>query len=304
MSFIQHLKPALIRKGGKEFGVLFTNRNKDELIFSGTDNSKSQEPVRITLNGSVINLEGQYLHNETPILKTGKKSVKNKDGTLVDCNRVCYKIITDFMSGKLAQSNQRELIQNNRQYLETKVNSQNKEMEIENLLGLLTSEEMRPKVIDFLKKESGHFIDEIVSEVMEKLSVSISSKRYVASDKHDKNTFKTFSSGTSISLNDITKESFENPQSSLLVCLYNVLYFLQQGSDWKTSTEQTAKLLYIKSGRAVALKCGKEFGGGPPHGGVPAFKKWFESGVMLDKLQENIPNLSENDYEIFKDLLS
>ena len=48
MPFIQHLKPALIRKGGKELtydSVLFINRNKDELIFSGTDNSKSQEPV-------------------------------------------------------------------------------------------------------------------------------------------------------------------------------------------------------------------------------------------------------------------
>ena len=120
MPFIQHLKPALMRKGGKELAydsVLFTNRNKDELIFFGTDNSKSQEPVRITLNGSEINLEGQYLHNETPILKTGKKSVMNKDGTtFVDCNRVCYKIITDFMSGKLAQSNQKELMQNNRQF--------------------------------------------------------------------------------------------------------------------------------------------------------------------------------------------
>lgn len=73
MPFIKHLKPALTRKGGKELAydsVLFTNRNKDELIFSGTDNSKSQEPVRITLNGSEINLEGQYLNNETPILKT------------------------------------------------------------------------------------------------------------------------------------------------------------------------------------------------------------------------------------------
>ena len=190
-------------------------------------------------------------------------------------------------------------------YLETKLNNRNKEMEIENLLDLLTSEEMRQKVIDFLKKESGRFNDEIVSEVMEKLSVSISSKRYVASDKHDKNAVKTFSSGTPISLNDITKESFENPQSALLVCLYNVLSFLQQGSDWKTATEQTAKLLNLKSGRAVARKCGKEFGGGPKKdGGADAFQQWFSSGAMLDKLLEIKPKLSKNDYMIFKDLLS
>jgi len=109
MPFIQHLKPALIRKGAKELtydSVLFTNRNKDELIFSGTDNnSKSHEPVRITLNGSEINLEDQYLHSETPILRTGEKSVKNKYGTLVDCSKICYDIITDFMSGRLTHSN-------------------------------------------------------------------------------------------------------------------------------------------------------------------------------------------------------
>jgi len=57
--------------------------------------------------------------------------------------------------------------------------------------------------------------------------------------------------------------------------------------------------------RSIALKCGKEFGGGPRQdGGVPAFKRWFSSGVMLDKLQEKIPNLSENDYEKFRELLS
>ena len=75
MPFIQHLKPALIKKGGTELtydSVLFVNSNKDELIFSGTDNSKNQEPVRVTLNGSEINLVGLYLNEETPILKTGK----------------------------------------------------------------------------------------------------------------------------------------------------------------------------------------------------------------------------------------
>jgi len=190
-------------------------------------------------------------------------------------------------------------------YLETKLNNRNKEMEIENLLDLLTSEEIRQKVIAFLKKESGRFSDEIVSEVMEKLSVSISTKKYVASDELDKNAVKTFSPVTPISLNNITKELFENPLSSLLVCLYNVLYFLKQNYNWKTATEQTAKLLNINSGRAVARKCGKEFGGGPDEGGgVPAFKQWFYSGVMLKKLQEKIPNLSNNDYEIFRKLLS
>ncbi len=189
-------------------------------------------------------------------------------------------------------------------YLETKLNNRNKEMEIENLLDLLTSEEMRQKVIDFLKKESGRFNDEIVSEVMEKLSVSISSKRYVASDKHDKNAVKTFSTGTSISLNDITKESFENSDSDLLLTLYIVLFFLKQELNWSIAKSKASQLLGITP-RAVALKCGKEFGGGPGQdGGVPAFRQWFSSGAMLKKLKEKIPNLSNNDYEIFRELLS
>ena len=42
--------------------------------------------------------------------------MRNKDGIFVDCYIVCDKIIIDFMSEKLSQSNQRELIQNNRQF--------------------------------------------------------------------------------------------------------------------------------------------------------------------------------------------
>lgn len=109
MPFIQHLKPALIKKGGTELtydSVLFVNSNKDELIFSGTDNSKNQEPVRVTLNGSEINLVGLYLNEETPILKTGK-SVKNMRGTPVNCSIICYDIIKAFRSGKLQQSAER-----------------------------------------------------------------------------------------------------------------------------------------------------------------------------------------------------
>ena len=189
-------------------------------------------------------------------------------------------------------------------YLETKLNNRNKEMEIENLLDLLTSEEMRQKVIDFLKKESDRFNEEIVSGVMEKLSVSISCKRYVASDKHDKNAVKIFSSGTSISLNDITKESFENSDSNLLLTLYIVLFFLKQGLNWSTSMSKASQLIGITP-RAVALKCGKKFGRGPGQGGgVPAFQQWFHSGAMLNKLQALIHNLSNNDYEIFRKLLS
>lgn len=109
MPFIQHLKPALIKKGGTELtydSVLFVNSNKDELIFSGTDNSKNQEPVRVTLNGNEISLVGLYLNEETPILKTGK-SVKNMRGTPVNCSTICYDIIKAFRSGKLQQSAER-----------------------------------------------------------------------------------------------------------------------------------------------------------------------------------------------------
>ena len=189
-------------------------------------------------------------------------------------------------------------------YLETKLNNRNKEMEIENLLDLLTSEEIRQKVIDFLKKESAHFNEEIVSEVMEKLSVSISTKKYVASEELDKNAVKTFSPVTSVSLNNITKESFENSDSDLLLILYIVLSFLKQGLNWSNAMSKASQLLGVTQ-KSIALKCGKKFGGGPGQGGgVPAFKQWFYSGAMLKKLQEKIPNLSNNDYEIFRELLS
>ena len=189
-------------------------------------------------------------------------------------------------------------------YLETKLNNRNKEMEIENLLDLLTSEEIRQKVIDFLKKESANFNEEIVSEVMEKLSVSISTKNYVASDELDKNSVKTFSSVTPVSLNNITKESFENPESDLLLTIYIVLAFLKQGLNWGKAMSKASQLLK-KPTRSIALKCGKKFGGGPNEGGgVPAFQGWFYTGEMLTKLKEKIPNLSENDYEIFRELLS
>ena len=106
MPFNYHLKNALERKGGTvspDGNAVSFYRNNDILVFSGTDEAEmipdldgiKHERVNVTRNGEILNLDN-WLHDETPILMTGKDVVKNKNGTVTDCHDICYKILKDL----------------------------------------------------------------------------------------------------------------------------------------------------------------------------------------------------------------
>ena len=93
MSF-NRLKSALIRRGGKltATGEVEFKNIGDTLAFEGTGTNRKNEPVKVKYNGKDFDLS-QWLHEETPVLKTGSKIVKNKSGTPTDCNVVVEKIL-------------------------------------------------------------------------------------------------------------------------------------------------------------------------------------------------------------------
>ena len=189
-------------------------------------------------------------------------------------------------------------------YLEDKISKRDKEMEIDNIFDFLASEEIRQKIVEFLRSEMANFNNEVVSEVMDILSISITRKQGSFEDANVESANKPFITGNEVSVNGITRKSFKDVKGDLLFCVYTVLYFLKRRYSWTMATEETAKLLSMTSGIAVARKCGKDFGGGPNKGGgVEAFKSWFHNGKILDRLRERFPNLHDDDYNIFKDLL-
>jgi hypothetical protein len=106
MPFNPHLKNALIRKGGKvspdDNSVSFCHNN-DILVFAGTDEDDmipdldgiKHERVYVTRNGKSVNLS-TWLSDESPILMTGKSVVKNKNGKVTDCSKICFKILKDL----------------------------------------------------------------------------------------------------------------------------------------------------------------------------------------------------------------
>jgi len=71
------------------------------LTFNGTDNfvegldGKDHERILVTVNGEPIDLS-QWLHDETPILMTGKDVVKDRNGTKKYCYMICDKIIEEI----------------------------------------------------------------------------------------------------------------------------------------------------------------------------------------------------------------
>jgi len=79
------------------------SHNNDLLVFSGTDedemipdfNGLKHERVNVTLNGENVNMN-RWLDDETPDLMTGKSVVKNRNGTVTDCSKVCHKILKDL----------------------------------------------------------------------------------------------------------------------------------------------------------------------------------------------------------------
>lgn len=108
MPFYQ-LRGALYRRGGKkspdENSVPFY-KNDDELIFSGTKEmvfglKGLKERVKITLNGDDLNLS-PWLHEETPILMTGNKVVKNKRDKVTNCMNICNHILKDLGFQKIS----------------------------------------------------------------------------------------------------------------------------------------------------------------------------------------------------------
>ena len=95
------LRDALLRRKGTlssdERSVSF-NVEEKILAFSGTDNwvegldGKKHERILVTINGELVDLSN-WLHEDTPVLMTGKNVVKNTSGSVRDCHMICDKII-------------------------------------------------------------------------------------------------------------------------------------------------------------------------------------------------------------------
>jgi hypothetical protein len=100
----RHLKKALKIRDGEESpdgNSISFYKNDGKLIFSGTNemifglDGKKHERVEIMLNGDDLNLS-PWLHEETPILMTGNKVVKNKRGKPKNCINICDDILKDL----------------------------------------------------------------------------------------------------------------------------------------------------------------------------------------------------------------
>lgn len=207
------------------------------------------------------------------------------------------------------------------QYLETKIRRFNRKKEINNLLELLTSEDVRHKIVSFLRKEFADFGDDTFSEVMKRVSISVAKKDATVFTQRDKSTsvrnqnqtrknrrkivrsinpvIQEVSGEISQPLHKIATVPFESHLETRLRHIYGVLYFMKQGSDFSTATHQTLKLFpEVQDYQTISDKCARGFAGS-----VDTFVMWLNSGEILNKLMQKF-KLSDHDYDIFKNLLS
>jgi len=79
--------------------------------------------------------------------------------------------------------------------------------------------------------------------------------------------------------------------------IYTVIYFLNLGYEFSDAVNETLQLFpKVKDYQTIEDKCSRGFAGD-----IPTFKKWYQAGVMLEKLMSKF-HLSNNDYRIFEDL--
>ncbi|WP_054030177.1 type I restriction enzyme HsdR N-terminal domain-containing protein [Desulfatitalea tepidiphila] len=203
------------------------------------------------------------------------------------------------------------------EYLNNKLHKFNKKQQVRAVTQQLISFELKQRVVGFLRNEFPDTDDETFSEALQQVYITISKKEEIG-QKIPLNTTggaRTRESTKKITRsqpqNTILKSSEDSPashkiattpfESRLLIRLkhiYGVLYFMKQGSDFPTATHQTLKLFpEVQDYQTISDKCARGFAGD-----VDTFISWFNSGQMLNKLQLKF-NLSDHDYNIFKELL-
>ncbi len=200
-------------------------------------------------------------------------------------------------------------------YLKDKLHKFNKKKEVNSLIHKLTSFEIKQKIIGFLRNEYPDTDDETFSEALQKINIQISqkveheqktitentrektfnkdlayrSKKYVKSQTNDK----------VISSEKIAMIPFESHLERRFRHIYGVLYYLNQNHDFPSATHQTLKLFpEVKDYQTISDACARRFAGK-----VDTFVHWFQTKQILSKLREKL-DLSDNDYKIFKKLLS
>lgn len=207
------------------------------------------------------------------------------------------------------------------QHVENKIKKFNKKREVNKLLELMLSEDINRRIIGFLRKEFADYGDETFSEAMKKLSIEISKREVSVPPEHHKGPDRDIPKPTRLPKRKIVRPidqktpvtvhvdsqkfpkiailPFESNLEVRLRHIYGILYFMKQGYDFPSATHQTLELFpEVQDYQTISDKCARGFAGS-----VDTFIMWYNSGEILNKLTQKF-NLSDHDYNIFKNLLS
>lgn len=92
---------------------------------------------------------------------------------------------------------------------------------------------------------------------------------------------------------------FESHLSVRFSQIHAVIYFMNSGYPFSDAVNQTLRLFpNVKDYQTICDACGRRFAGD-----IPTFQKWYDSGIMFEKLQSKF-SLSDHDNKIFRDLFS
>lgn len=199
-------------------------------------------------------------------------------------------------------------------YLKGKLHKFNKKREVSSLIQKLISFEIKQKLVGCLRNEFPDTDDETFSEALRKIKIEIlreernepktvtpekqerPPKRKIVRHPAQKANLPPFEGAPSSA--KIALIPFESHLKIRLRHIYGVLYFMKQGLDFPSAYHQTLILFpAVKDYQTISDACARRFAGN-----VDTFIYWFSSGQILNKLLVKL-NLSDHDYEIFKELL-
>jgi hypothetical protein len=199
-------------------------------------------------------------------------------------------------------------------YLKNKLHAFNKKKEVSELVQILTSFEIKQKVVGYLRNEFPDTDDETFSDALQQVHIEISRsgelkqhiptvenqertpiRKKIRRQPHVPNQQNDESDLASVKIANIP---FESRLEIRLRHIYGVLYFMKQGLDFPSATHETLKLFpEVQDYQTISDKCARGFAGD-----VDTFISWFNSGQMLNKLHVKF-SLSDHDYETFKELV-
>jgi hypothetical protein len=199
-------------------------------------------------------------------------------------------------------------------YLKNKLHTFNKKKEVRELVQLLTSFEIKQKVVGYLRNEFPDTDDETFSDALQQVHIEVSRKdelkQHISTiEKQERTPIRkkirrqTHVPNQQINESDLTSVkianiAFESRLEIRLRHIYGVLYFMKRGLDFPSATHQTLKLFpEVQDYQTISDKCARGFAGD-----VDTFISWFNSGQMLNKLHVKF-SLSDHDYETFKELI-